>query len=120
MNSTRPGAQKIALTPEQVCAIIKSCGESHVRVLKFAGLYVQFERSAVAPAVAEIVSPPPATEMAETPNPIEEEKALLQKELAVRDDQLAYVMVENPVLAEQLLMDGDLAEDDDAEYDDEA
>lgn len=108
-------AEKSALSPEQVCAIIKACGESQVRVLKFAGLYVEFERTPLTPVVAEEVLPPPATEMAESQLKIEEGRGILQRELQIRDDQVAQMMIENPVLAEQLLMDGDLADDDDTD-----
>jgi hypothetical protein len=117
------GKQK-GLTPGDVCAIIKACGESQVRVLKFAGLHLEFEpkgsaEQAISVVPAERTPEPPAEAPAETQLQAEAERSLVQDELAYREDEIAQMLIENPMRAEQLLTDGGL-EADGSDDDEEA
>lgn len=93
------------LTPADVCAILKACGDSQVRVLKFANLYVQFETKAQ--NATEPFTAGPDTEISET-NKIIERESLAQDEQAVRQDQLDQMWIENPLEAERILLAGEL------------
>jgi hypothetical protein len=106
-------AEKSILTPAEVCAILKACGEAQVRVLKFANLYVQFDKK-VEPArtaVAEAPAPTTEAEISETNQKIHED-ALAQDEQAVRQDQLDQMWIENPLEAERILLAGELEDGD--------
>lgn len=106
--------EKSFLTPADVCAIIKACGEAQVRVLKFAGLYVRFDKT-VENAVVAASPPVPEAEISETTQKIHEE-ALAQDEVRLKQDQLDQMWIENPQEAERLLLAGEL-EDEEADED---
>ena len=110
------------LKSEEICAIIKVCGEAKVHVLKFEGLYLRFDtpvdptteawtraRSQVAPAPD--FQPQPATQERVDDLKKIEAYGMTQDELALRTEELAELWVTRPELAEQLLMDGELVTD---------
>lgn len=101
---------KKQLSVNEICAIIRLCGKSRVAELKFGDLYVLFgkqtEERQESVATTDFVhteSPLAAKEKAEIlQNQIEKD------ELQLREEQLAFMQVENPVLAEELLIKGEL------------
>lgn len=98
------------LSVEELCAIIKTCGESGVRVIKFPGFYVSFGPTA---KPSPLEAPNPA---AKTDEPVKlvaaqtavAAKAHLLEEIQTREEQLAMMMIENPVEAEKLILAGEL------------
>lgn len=113
---------KISLKSEEVCAIIRACGESGVRVLKFAELYVQFgpkaepERQSPDPRVMDKAkSEEPSstdTEMSATAIQIDQE-TLAKLEDQAKRERVQRLMLENPGEYERLLSSGDLEDDPD-------
>jgi hypothetical protein len=119
--------QKNCLSTDDVCRIIKACGEAKVAVLKFGDLCVKFEATPApnpwtptqspdsgfrAPRSVDTAhSSTSAAEIAGTHEQVAEE-SLLQDEAAVREEQIAQMVIENPLLAEQLLMDGVLTDEE--------
>lgn len=97
------------LTSEEVCTIIRQCGESHVSVLKFGALEVAFHDQVKPPEYTPPLFSHPEAEISENPaaNQIEQE-AIHADELQVKLDRLAMMMVEDPAQYEKLLIDGDL------------
>jgi hypothetical protein len=108
------GIKEKSLTPKDVAAIIEVCGKAQVRVLKFAGLYVEFSRkeNSKDPDPGFVVSAPhvPAAEIAASQ--IQQANlALEQDELALKEDQLAEMWLTNPHEAEKLVINGELEEE---------
>lgn len=117
-------AEKLLLSVSDVCAILKACGEAKASELKFGGLHVKFGQPAPLP-------PPPAALVDTAPAPrTAEEMAALQKtqtqvselarikdEIALREEQLAYMSVVDPLAMERMLDEGDLIDEpaDDAD-----
>jgi hypothetical protein len=119
------GAEKTVLSSEEICSIIRACGESKVTVLKFGDLYLRFgQQAADAPGSVENVprgtteivdkapAPPPSAEIEATQIQIAE-KALAQDELDAKRAQLSQMFIENPSMAEEMMAQGDLIDDDD-------
>jgi hypothetical protein len=115
-------ADERILSSNDVCLILKACGESGVRVLKFADLYIQFGKTKQETLAEsqETASAALAPEAAISEIQIKEAtKALEREELAYKQDLIAQMRIEDPVMAEKLLLAGEL-EDDDTGFDDEA
>lgn len=106
--------QEKALTPKDIVAILEACGHAQVRVLKFAGLYVEFSRkeSSPDPDPGVVVSAPhvPVAEITEK-QAEQEKKSFLEDELSIREDQLAEMWITDPHEAEKLVINGDLDEE---------
>lgn len=109
-SGTTTTATKTLFTAEQVCSIIKACGEAHVSVLEFGDLRVRFGRSAEEEDQGRAFNPDPATEIAVKQAEISAQ-SLKRDEIAFREEQLAMAVIEDPVLAEKLLMEGELTAD---------
>jgi hypothetical protein len=119
-------ATKNGLKAEEISLIIKACEQARVRVLKYAGLYIEFGRPADAPQVQEeeqvsiphapqdrgIAAPATHPAVAEITDiqKRESDKSLLKEELDLKDDQLAEMWITDPYAAEQLVIDGQLEE----------
>lgn len=114
-----PVAPKTVLKSDEVCAILKACGENGVRVLKFADLYVQFgpkpaparQSSEISPTDVRATENPPSpdTEMSETATKIDQ-TTLDQLELQAKQDRLERMMLEDPAEYERLMASGDLTD----------
>ncbi|MFA9263201.1 MAG: hypothetical protein ACEQSB_07770 [Undibacterium sp.] len=93
----------MALDVESVCRILKTCHESGVSELTFAGLKVKFGVPATASEeMLAPVSPVVAHEI--------EAEAIAQAESRIREDQLANLPLENPLAFEELLAQGELTD----------
>ena len=104
---------KIGLSSADICAIIKTCSENGVAQLKFGDLEIHFGK----PETLHDDRPPappnhtrPATEIAATQKQIAK-KSLLKDEVSLREDELALMVIENPMEAERLIMAGELNEE---------
>lgn len=115
--------QKSVLSVADICRILKACGEASVTELKFGDLHVR--RDSQSPAAAPSASvepapaPPPTAEIVETQRK-ESERAQIQAEVTLRQQQLSQMLIEDPLEAERLLSQGDLIDDAFDEDDEEA
>jgi hypothetical protein len=127
---------KTTLSPRDLCSILKACGDARVTLLQLGDLHVEFAGPASPAPVVEIrtdtldskslrkfmnqasqpISPPG---LAETQARIAEE-ALVDDELALREQQIAELHLTNPLLAEQLITQGELEDHGSIEHDEEA
>lgn len=121
-----PSQEKNYLTAEEVCSILKVCGEVRVAKLEFRDLRVEFSPTTglaspdgsapvdyrvVTPADM-VLSPLPEAEISELQKKVAE-KSFVQDEIATREDQIAELLVTDPLAAERLLMAGKLEEQED-------
>lgn len=112
----------MGLSAEEVCVIIKVCGEAKVTELKLGDLQVIFlpkeeTRPGVtlkSPLASLDQAPPPLTaaEIAEIQRK-EAKKALERDEARVRKEQLEEMFLTDPLRAEELLRQGELEPDGD-------
>lgn len=113
-SGTKPTENK-QLGAEDICAILKSCGASRVAELKFGDLYIAFDRpsprtKAPQGAVEEKL-PHPVVDPTDNPETVSAEQTELD-ELRLKDEQIAHMLIENPQLAEELLIKGELTRTD--------
>jgi hypothetical protein len=107
-----------SLTVDEVCRILIECARTGASELQFRDLHVSFGAQAT-----EIVEPHSsiAAEMAPNHEKMNQD-ALENDELALREEQMSLLAIENPMAFEQAIMDGELDEDErlDNEDDQEA
>lgn len=99
---------KKILESSEICSIIKACGESEVSELKFGDLSIKFGRS------ASHLNPEPVLDRSiEQEQTRIQDEVLVQDELMSREDELANMLVEDPVRYEEMLaeMGEDIVED---------
>jgi hypothetical protein len=108
-NGTRT-TNKNDLQCQDICLIIEKCSAHGVTTLKFGSLEVSFN-----PVPKQ--NKPGAEISAETHDKLNEE-ANLKDEVDLREEQIANAQVEDPLLAEQLILDGEL--DDESDSDDDS
>ena len=108
---------KKGLTLEELCAILKACGEARVTELKFGDLHVHFGKAAqmetnqVGSHVDMAPDPRAAKEIAG--NQIKEAKRSLElDEMRVRNEQISELFLTDPLRAEELLRNGELDPDE--------
>lgn len=85
------------LKSDEVCALIKACSETGVTSLKWGNLQVSFD-SPKKPALAAI----PDTEISELITQSGTQR-FEQEELQTKDDELAHLLIENPLEYERML-----------------
>lgn len=94
---------------EEIQGIITSCGKAGVSVLKYGGLYLRFGTppNAQPAEPAQVSSDPSAASAAEIAASMEKEgeRSLIQSETDLKQDQLAEMLINDPVGAEKLLID---------------
>jgi predicted nucleic acid-binding Zn-ribbon protein len=114
--------QKISLQVKDICAIIKSCRNCGVTKFKFGDLEVDFGRPALSPhgKCGEAVNHLSVAEITDEIHEKQMKEALEQDELRLKDEQVAQALIENPLLAEQLIMDGELEDDSEPDFGDES
>mgnify|MGYP001558964529 CR=1 FL=1 len=103
-----------------LCGIIKSCSEAQVSKFTFGDLTIwvgpQSETTAQPANVgynhfAQVPQLNPETELSEIQK-LKQSESLLQDELALKEDRLAQMFIEDPVQAERLLLDGAMDEEE--------
>ena len=106
--------KKTLLTSQEVCSIITVCGKSGVSVLKFGDLHVEFDKQiepiAPEPQTGGPVPPPPPAPPAEIVDNVAKD-SLVSDEIALREEQLLMMLIEDPHEAEKLILQGELADD---------
>lgn len=116
----QPTGEATSLTVTELCSIIESCAKASVRAFTYRELRLEF--GDVATAIP--TPPPPAPEPSSTETTLSDlhtkqnASALLSAELQIKEEQIAYMVLENPLLAEELIANGEMIEgDDDGEND---
>ena len=127
----KPTDEKGSLSVGEVCDILTLCRTAGVAKMKFRDLDVEFSPKGPEPTIItqslsdltipelterykklkKPVSTPPATDLAEQQAQAAE-KALVADEIELREQQLAELWVTDPAKAEQLLMSGELRDDE--------
>jgi len=90
------------LTAQEVCSIIKACGDTGAVELKFEDLHISFQ------AGKEVESVPTHHS---TPGPGEETRHMIRDEAILKEIELANMALENPTGYEDLLAGEDLVTD---------
>ncbi len=116
-NGTAIMSSENELKTEEVCRILEACAKSGVSELMFRTLTVRFDRP-VEQTVVKLPDTAPAQVRADQEKMAKE--SLLQDEIQVREDQIADLMITDPVTAEELIRSGELEEDDGRRPEDEA
>lgn len=115
-------ATTIELKSQEICEIILSSAQNGVTELKFGSLHIVFGKKT---EPQEISLLPGKVYGASTPdNEISDQTheqmnidSLEADELRLRDDQLSQMQIENPLKAEQMLLDQELEDDEQSELD---
>lgn len=119
---TKNRSQSKTLAPEEICAIIDACAKNGVATLKFGDLEIQRGPTA---QLSENPEPPgsiaptahplnvPVAEMTEKQHAEQNERALLENENALREEQIAELLITDPLAAEKLIAMGELQDVDD-------
>lgn len=102
------------LSVEEICSIIEACRNAGVTSMKCGPLELSFGKQTESPS-----EKPAVTEITDDQHEKSNEDALVQEELRTRQDQIDQMLIENPSLAEELVAQGDLEDDDDGADGDE-
>lgn len=108
---------KTVFNVEQVCAIISKCAESGVTELKFGDLHVSFQPKSEQTTQAATWARPAHhsdTEISEELLRQTDKERLEQDERRFREEQLAEMMLTDPLAYEELLASGELEDRDEA------
>jgi hypothetical protein len=103
------------LSSEEVCSIIKACGESHITELKFRGLELRRDPA----PVLQLANTYPVTEITETQHNKQTANSIETEEIRLKADQIRELQISDPLAYEQMLARGELEDADDDELDDD-
>ena len=106
----------ISFTSLDICAIIEACATYGVTSLTQGDLHLEFGKPTDPPRLEKANSGDPSTVAPPEKAPDHDQinADTFEDEVShMREEQLLMATIENPGLAEQLLMDGDLEDDDD-------
>ena len=121
-NSNRP---KMVLSTDEVLRIIQTCAASGAIELKFNGLEIKFGAGKPEPAPSPGESPsqtvqvPAVAEMTEIQHTEQTKKAVEKDELLLREQQMAELMITDPLEYERQVNQGELEDDTDESADDD-
>lgn len=109
---------KTFISGAEICKIIESCAKKGVLELKYGPLHLKFagktqESTARGPKIPTESAP---ENIIQAQNK-EQEEALFREELKTRDEQIAELIVTDPLLAEELMAEGELEESNDGPND---
>jgi hypothetical protein len=108
--------EKRLLNADEVCSILRTCAESGVASLKLGDLHVTFGK----PAYADVQlpdprqQPSPDTEISDQAQKIEAETRL-KDEVALKEEEIAFSLVEDPLAYERAILRGELTDGEEAE-----
>lgn len=94
------------LTVESIISIIKACAENSVSKFKLDTLDIEFGQYKIKDT--ENFTEP----LTQAAHEKMEQETLVKEELKTREDQMRMLLLENPLLAEELIADGDLQNDE--------
>lgn len=99
------------LSSQDICEIIKTCGESGVVDLEYGNLRISFQaRNEPCQDELHYQSPGPVTAI---PKVMEEDNLIRPDEMSVKEDELANMIIEDPLQYEALLANKELETGDD-------
>lgn len=99
------------LTAQEICSIIKECARQGVAEMTYGELHVKFQPLGEREEAPAHVPPSQRVRVpAKTLDKIESD-SLRNDELAVKEDDLAQMLIEDPAQYEKLVLQGDLADD---------
>lgn len=118
--SLMPGMKPMALDGKEIPGIIESCAKNGVELLRFGGLELKLRPMTLKitpegtllvpePTNSEHLSPSPEIIVQEQQK--EEVKAIEQDELALREEQIAELLITDPLRAEEMMEEGLLEKD---------
>jgi hypothetical protein len=100
------------LTADEICRIIKISAKAKVASLKIGDLLVEFSESEQAHSDRLIQRVEPTTPAEAALSEIEHDKqmqeAIEYEELITREDQLDLMLIENPLEAEKMILNGEV------------
>lgn len=94
------------LTPDNIISIIKACAEHNVSKFSVDTLAFEFGQPKVKDDV--IITEPLTAQVHEKMD----KETLVQEEIKTRNEQMQMLLLENPLLAEELIASGDLEDDE--------
>lgn len=109
--------RKSILTAQDICAIIRACGEHGVATLKFGSLEINMGEVAHHYSIEmpqDAPLPHPDTAISEQKAKHVEQEVIEKAEVETKADQLARLLIEDPAEYEMLMQAGEL-EDEDAQ-----
>ena len=103
------------LSRQDICLIIETCAKNGVTILKFGDLDLNFGK----PAEPVQIASTPDKAISDANHELNTKNAIEKDEIDLREDAIAHMIVENPVMAEQMLLDEELedADDEQSEFD---
>lgn len=113
------------LAPDQIVGIIKACAEHGVHSIKFGNFEMQIGPKANLGATTVVVEPPSTpekssvAEMTAKQHAEQNAKSIEEIEISMREQQIAELLVTDPLAAERLIESGELHDVDDESGDDE-
>ncbi len=121
MNGTLFMADKVTrstfgLSSKEIIEIISVCKQSGVSKMQFGDLCIEFSSQAAAPEKSNQI---PVKEITENEHKAMTQKAVAKDERDLKEDRLAMSLLEDPMLAERMIADGDLEDADDSEFNDD-
>lgn len=106
------------LTSDDICKIIKACADNGVYKISVSTLAIEFGEYKI--KNPENITVPRMTQEAHDKQNAE---TLVSEELKTKSDQIDMLMIEDPVLAEEMIANGDLENDgsgdDDSNFDED-
>lgn len=112
--------EKMSLSSAEVCSILLTSASAGVSELKFGHLHVKFGRPVETQVGIGFPSYPfvpqtapasaPVTDLTEAQHQQQAKESLEDDEIRVRQERLERAMVEDPVLFEELLRQGELSD----------
>lgn len=109
LQSGTKSTAKNDLQSQDICSIIDTCAKNKVTALKYGGLEISFLAETVIPKT--VLSNPPDNDISEEQHVQNNTESFLKEEVMTREEQLALLLIEDPVRYEQMLEDGELEED---------
>lgn len=109
----------IKLKSQEICEIILASAQNGVTELKFGSLYIAFGKQTGPQGSPGTVygASTPDNEISDKTHEQSNKDSLLKDELDLRDDQLSQMQIENPLKAEQMLLDQELEDDEQSDFD---
>src|SRR5574343_337877 len=100
-----------ALSSEDVCRIIEASAKHGVRLLKLADLHIELGPTAPSPYAPLLETPTPAAAVAEPDHERISKEGLAAEELQTREDQIAELILTDPLAAEEMIRLGELEDE---------
>lgn len=95
------GTRRMELNPQDICRILQACAKTKVKEFKLGDFSVSFEEK---PGIKPVESPTLITGSAESV----EQESIARDEVDIRERQMAEMLIEDPLMYEKLLEQGEL------------